>query len=94
MGEIDFDHEVIVDSVDRVTPVSIECPGCGAQFTEKLTDDLGGTTCHECNDWIRYVRRSEVRDRGEKPKDDTEQTKLMTDGGQSADDSNKSEGSQ
>ena len=82
MGEIDFDHEVIVDSVAEVTTVPIECPGCGGQFREQLTDDLSGTTCHECNDWIQYVRRSEVRDSGEESTDNTEQTKLVTDGGQ------------
>ncbi|WP_210423567.1 hypothetical protein [Halorussus marinus] len=78
----DYDHEVVVDSVDEVTPVPIECPGCGGQFREALTDKLGGTTCHECNDWIRYVRRHEIRDRSRSSEDTTEQaTLLQTDGG-------------
>lgn len=80
--QIDYDHEVVVDSVDEVTPVPIECPGCGGRFREALTDKLGGTTCHECNDWIRYVRRHEIRDRGRSSEDTTEQaTLLQTDGG-------------
>ncbi len=82
----DYDHEVVVDSVDEVTPVPIECPGCGGRFREKLTDKLSGTTCHECNDWIRYVRRHEIRDRGDSTEDTTEQATLIPDGGQLASD--------
>ena len=85
-GGIEYDHEVVVDSVDEITPVPIECPGCGESFREALSDKLGGTTCHECNDWIRYVRRHEVRDRGPSSDDTTEQSSLpvaATDGGRS-----------
>ncbi len=77
----EYDHEVVVDSVDEITPVRIECPGCGGRFREALSDKLGGTTCHECNDWIKYVRRHEVRDRGNESEDTTEQATLVTDGG-------------
>lgn len=79
-GTIQWDHEVVVDSVDEVTPVPIECPGCGERFREALSDKLAGTTCHGCTDWIRYVRRSEVRDRG-RDGATTIQATLVPDGG-------------
>lgn len=83
-GPIPWEHEVVVDSVDGVVPVPIECPGCGEQFREALSDKLAGSTCHGCTDWIRYVRRSLVRDRGRGSEDTTEQSSLpvaATDGG-------------
>ncbi|WP_440767536.1 hypothetical protein [Natronorubrum sp. DTA7] len=83
MTEIEYDHEVVVDSVNEITSVPIECPGCGESFREALSDRLGGTTCHECKGWIRYVRRAEIRpDRS--VEDCTEQSSLpiaSTDGG-------------
>ena len=75
------DHEVVVDSVDEVTPVPIECPGCGQQFVEALSDKLTGTTCHGCNDEISYTRRSELRNRGRDSEHTTEQAKLIPDDG-------------
>lgn len=71
-----YDHELFVETAP--TWQELTCPGCGWKFPEILRDGTAvrGSTCPECNDWIRYKF-----DRSEKEQETTEQTTLKTDGG-------------
>lgn len=81
-GDSEYDHTVEVTRF--ATNQQITCPGCGTTYPEIVTDKVGGATCPECNDWIGYTRAGENDDQG--TGDDTEQAKLLTDGGRSEND--------
>ncbi|MFB6071127.1 MAG: hypothetical protein ABEJ76_08900 [Halanaeroarchaeum sp.] len=59
-------------------PQTIECPECDAEIRLLIeSTDLAGTRCEDCGVRINYVHDRYAGD----TKDETEQTKLLTDGG-------------
>ncbi len=61
-------------------PQTITAPCCGEEMTVYISERTSAVTCHNGCGWIEYIHD---RQRGAESDDSTEQTELITDGGES-----------